>query len=379
MLCVQNLTKMKKQMQVPFVDLSKTHKALEEELKQTFQQVLQASYFIYGPQVTAFEKQFSETLNTPYTLAVGNCTDALHAVLKMLNIKADDEVLVPALSRMTDAEVVSELGAKPIFVDVNEMGLMDVEIVENYITQKTKAIIPVHLYGQMVEMGELMLIAKKHGLFVIEDCAQAHLAKQSNQFAGTFGDAAVFSFSPTKNLGALGDAGAIVTSDKALYTACRKYVNHGASDKHSHEFPGANSRIDSLQAAILSLKLPYLTEWNEQRRQAANYYNTHFSKQLEIQLPKVGEKNEHVFHVYQIQTPQRTELKKFLKGEGIQTQVHYPKALPFTKAYSSLEHTEIDFPRAYRYQEQTLSIPLFPGISEAQQAHVVQCVNEYFS
>lgn len=366
-------------MQVPFVDLTKIHTALEEEMKKTFQKVLQASYYVYGPQVTAFETEFSERLNMPHTLALGNCTDALHAVLKMLGIKAGDEVLVPALSWITDAEVVSELGAKPVFVDVNDMGLMDVEILENHITQNTKAVIPVHLYGQMVEMEKLMHIAKKHQLFVVEDCAQAHLAQQNNQFAGTFGHAAVFSFYPTKNLGALGDAGAIVTSDKALYTACRKYVNHGAADKHNHEFPGSNSRMDTLQAAILSLKLPYLSTWNEQRREAAAYYNENLVEGLNLQLPKTAIGNEHVFHIYQIQTPRRNELKKWLKAQGIQTQIHYPKALPFTAAYSNLNHTAKDFPMAYQFQEQSLSLPLFPGISGGQQAYVVKNINTFFS
>lgn len=366
-------------MQVPFLDLSVKHKELDTEIKNVFDQVLKESYFVYGQQVTDFEKSFGEMLGMPHTLAVGNCTDAMFAVLKMLGIKKGDEVLVPALTWITAAEVVSELCAKPVFVDVNDMGLLDLEALERHITPKTKAIIPVHLYGQMVNMQLLMEVAKKHQLFVVEDCAQAHMAKQKDKYAGTWGHAAVFSFYPTKNLGALGDAGAIVTKDKALYTACRKYVNHGAADKHNHEFPGMNSRMDTLQAAILLLKMPYLSEWNAQRREASSYYHKNLMEGENLQLPRTAEGNEHVFHIYQIRTPKRNELKKWLKSQDIQTQIHYPKALPFTAAYSALNHTASDFSVAYQFQEQTLSLPLFPGITENQQAHVVRSVNAFLS
>lgn len=366
-------------MQVPFVDLNAIHKELKKELKDTFDQILEEAYFVYGKQVTEFEKSFAQKLAVQHCLAVGNCTDALSIVLKMVGIGAGDEVLVPAMTWITDAEVVSNLGAQPVFVDVDaETCTIDVDLAEKKINQKTKAIIPVHLFGQMANMDAISKLAEAHQLKVVEDCAQAHFATQESAVAGTLGDAAVFSFYPTKNLGALGDAGAIVTQDKSLYKACRKMANHGALDKHSHEFPGANSRIDTLQAAILKLKLRYIDNWNEQRRQLALNYSAALTNIPELVCPKTSAGNTHVFHVYAIKTPKRDELKSYLKDQGVFTQVHYPEALPFTKAYSQLQSSPEDFPVAYQWQKETLSLPLYPGMTEQQQAHVIDAIQQFF-
>lgn len=362
-------------MQVPFLDLSRIHQPLELALKECFAQVLESSYFVYGKEVTAFETAFAEAHGIPHCVSTGNCTDALQLTLQALGIGEGDEVLVPAMTWITDAEVVSNLGARPVFVDVGSDGLIDVSQIESKISSRTKAIIPVHLYGKCCEMDQLMLLAKHHELLVIEDCAQAIFAEMGGKKAGTFGDAAVFSFYPTKNLGALGDAGCMITNDTALAKKVRKLANHGAPDKHNHEFPGSNSRMDTLQAAILNLKLPYLESWNAQRKQAAKYYIEALAG-LPIEQPQ---SNEHVFHVFSMLTERRDELKSYLKDNGIQTQIHYPAALPFTKAYSEMEWGPQDFPVAYRLQNESLSLPLFPGITKEEQAYVVSCIKGFFS
>ncbi|MHA7099738.1 DegT/DnrJ/EryC1/StrS family aminotransferase [Roseivirga pacifica] len=363
-------------MQVPFVDLSAIHKPLEKALKDLFSTVLEESYFVHGKQVSTFENAFANAHHITHCQSTGNCTDALYIVLKALGIGPGDEVLVPAMTWITDAETVSLLGAEPIFVDVDEFGLLNVNFLEEKISPKTTAIIPVHLYGRMADMETVMQIAQKHELKVIEDCAQSVFASRNGKLAGTFGHAAVYSFYPTKNLGALGDAGAILTNNKALFEACRKLANHGALDKHNHEFPGTNSRMDTLQAAVLLLKLPYVQQWNEERLGLAKNYNKAFASIKEIGIPECTD--GHVFHVYAIQTKKRNELKSHLKSKGIQTQIHYPQALPFTKAYAYQNATPADFPRAYKLQEQGLSLPLFPRMTQEQQAYVIKCVGEFY-
>lgn len=364
---------------VPFLDLNAVHSPIRNQLEEVFSNVLDESYFVYGKDVTEFERSFAGKHGMAQCLAVGNCTDALNICLKMLGIGAGDEVIVPAMTWITDAEVVSNLGAAPVFVDVDaDTYTLDIDKVKAAITPKTKAIIPVHLFGQMVDMKLLMELARSHDIKVIEDCAQSHFAEQSSEKAGSIGHAAVFSFYPTKNLGALGDAGAILTNDKDLYNDCRKLANHGAPDKHGHEFPGMNSRMDTLQAAILNLKLQYIDKWNEERRGLAKIYSNELSDLSAIQLPKTAGSNTHVFHVYNILTEYRDDLKQFLKEEGIQTQIHYPKALPFTQAYAHLDHDASDFPNSYRMQEEGLSLPLFPGMTLEQQSYVIEKIRSFF-
>lgn len=366
-------------MRVHYLDLKAIHAPIEQELNEVFRQVLDESYFLYGRQVTAFEEAFGSKLGRDFCLGVGNCTDALFIVLKMLGVGSGDEVIVPAMTCITDAEVVSNLGAKPVFVDVDSKTYtLDPAELEEAITPKTKVVIPVHLYGQMADMTVIMELAEKHGLKVVEDCAQSHFASHNGKYAGSFGHAAVFSFYPTKNLGALGDAGAIVTNDKSLYEACRKMANHGALDKHNHEFPGMNSRMDTLQAAVLKLKLNYIDGWNEERRRLAKVYSASLSGIANVSLPVTAEGNEHVFHVFNVLAAQRNELKHYLKEEGIQTQIHYPKALPFTQAYSHFGLKDSDFPVSYRLQQEGLSLPIFPGMTDEQQEYVVNKVMEFF-
>lgn len=365
-------------MQVPFLDLSAIHEPIRQRMDAVYDQVMRESYYVYGRQVIEFEKAFAEKCDVAHCIALGNCTDALYVALKMMGIGPGDEVLVPALTWITDAETVNQTGANPVFIDVDEGGLIDISQIESKISVHTKAIIPVHLYGRMCDMPALMNIAEKHGLKTVEDCAQSHLASWNGRTAGSYGHASVFSFYPTKNLGALGDAGCILTNDGELAVACRKFANHGASDKHNHEFPGINSRMDTLQAAVLLLKMEYIDDWTRERQRLALRYSTMLKGVGDLELPMVDAVESHVFHIYAITTGQRDRLKEFLKTQGIQTQIHYPKALPFTSAYSDMNHEPSDFPAAYDLQQKTLSLPLFPGMSKEQQEYVVAKVKTFF-
>lgn len=364
-------------MQVPFLDLKRTHKLIQSELERTFKRVLEDSYFLHGQDVSTFENAFGKAHENAQCVSIGNCTDALQLTLQALGIGPGHEVIVPAMTWISDAAVVTNLGATPVFVDVNSSGLLDTSLLKGKFTSKTKAIIPVHLYGQMADMNSIMSFANEHKLFVIEDCAQSPFAKHKTKRAGTLGHAAVFSFYPTKNLGALGDAGCIITQNADLALKVRMLANHGAMDKHSHKMPGNNSRMDTLQAAVLNLKLPYLEKWNEERRAIALKYNDGFAG-LPLILPKAEAHNLHTFHIYQIQSDRRDELKAFLKKEGIQTQIHYPKAIPFTEAYASSGLHPEDLAEADRLQNQTLSLPLFPGLMEMECDHVIASVKNFF-
>ncbi|OEK07008.1 DegT/DnrJ/EryC1/StrS family aminotransferase [Roseivirga misakiensis] len=366
-------------MQVPFLDLKAINDPIRMELEAAFHESLDESHYLFGKSVTAFENAFADKIGVANCVSVGNCTDALFITLKMLGIQPGDEVIVPAMTWISDASVVSQLGAKPVFVDVDEHGLIDLDLIEGAISLKTKAIIPVHLYGQMVAMPKLMNLANRHGLKVIEDCAQSHFAKLPSGMAGSFGDAAVFSFYPSKNLGALGDGGCISAKDDSLALACRKFANHGGIGKDSHEFIGINSRMDTIQAAVLLRKLDHIDAWTLARRELAAYYHESLNGLSEIALPNAEAGESHVFHIYEIRSPRRNDLKAYLEANGIQTQIHYPKAVPFTDAYKQLEHQHTEFPRAFLQQEQTLSLPLYPRMPKDHQDKVIEGIKAFIS
>ncbi|MBO3699866.1 DegT/DnrJ/EryC1/StrS aminotransferase family protein [Roseivirga sp. E12] len=366
-------------MQVPFLDLSLIHEPIKNELEEVYRKVLRESQFINGSEVTTFENSFAEKCGVDHCIAVANCTDALYITLKMMGIGPGDEVLVPAMTWITDAEVVTQLKAKPVFVDIDPMSYtIDSGQIEGLINEKTKAIIPVHLYGQLANLEVIKSIANKHDLKVIEDCAQSHFAQKEGNMAGSFGDASVFSFYPSKNLGALGDAGCILTNNEELATRCRKLANHGGIGKDEHEFPGVNSRMDTLQASILSLKLQHIDGWTAERQRIANRYLSALHGVGDLTLPSLGDPSSHVFHIFIIQTATRDEIRAFLEERGIQTQVHYPKAIPFTKAYSQMGFGKSDFPHSYQLQENCLSLPIFPGLTEAQIDHVIDSINLFY-
>jgi dTDP-4-amino-4,6-dideoxygalactose transaminase len=363
---------------VPFNDLARQYASLKDEVDQALASALHEFNFIKSPVVTAFEKQFASVLNIPFCIATGNGTDSLFLILKALGIQPGDEVITPAFSWISSAEVISLCGAIPVFADVQTTNFnLDPTVLERKITPRTKAVIVVHLYGQLAPMKEIVSICEKNGLLIIEDCAQAHLSK-GERYAGTFGNAAAFSFYPTKNLGAYGDAGCVVTRDAHLAEKIRRLANHGALVKDDHVLEGLNSRMDSLQAGVLLAKLSYLENWNALRRRNAELYTEKLNGIAQIVLPSLPSGNEHTFHLYVIRTAKRNALQQHLASNGIQTIVHYPCALPNLPAYQYLKHTAGEFPIASQLQDEVLSLPIHPELSYEQIHYVCENIAEFF-
>ena len=372
-------------MQIPFVDLKAQYHSIKNEIDSAISEIIENTVFIKGKAVDDFEKSFSEVIGVKHCIGVGNGTDALIISLKTLGIGVDDEVIVPANSFIATSEAVTAVGAKVVFVDNHpETYNIDISKLESAITHNTKAIIVVHLYGQSADMDSIMKIAKKYQFYVIEDASQGHLAEYKSDIdgwknAGTFGDIATFSFYPGKNLGAYGDAGAIVTNNDKLAKKARMYANHGRISKYDHEFEGVNSRMDGIQGAVLGVKLKYLPEWTKKRREVANYYLDKLKDINEIYLPVVNDNCKPVWHLFVIRTNKRDELQSFLEGKGISVGVHYPIALPNLQAYSYLEHKADDFPVASSYQNRLLSLPIFPEITKKQQDYLINSIKEFFN
>ena len=337
-------------MKVPFLDLKAQYKSIKPEVDEAISNVIEKSAFIQGEAVKNFETSFAKAIDVKHCIAVANCTDALVISLKTLGIGTGDEVIVPANSFIASSEAVTATGARVVFIDNHpETYNIDVSKIEDKITSKTKAIIVVHLYGQIADMDSILEIARRHKLFIVEDSAQAHLSELKNKenkwkMAGNFGDMAAFSFFPGKNLGAYGDAGAIVTNNDEFAKKARMYANHGRISKYDHEFEGINSRMDGIQGAVLNVKLKYLADWTEKRRSAATYYIEKLKNINGIHIPVIDENNKPAWHLFVIRTDKRDELQVFLNEKDISTGVHYPIALPNLKAYQYLKHSNSDFP-----------------------------------
>lgn len=353
---------------IPFVDLNAQYLSIKEEVDAAIGECINKGTFINGAVVTEFEQKFASYIGAKYCVGCGNGTDALEIILSSLGIGPGDEVIVPALSWIATAECVNSVGAQPIFVDINPVDYtIDYTKIEEKITSNTRAIIPVHLYGAPCEMTEIMRIAEKHSLFVVEDCAQAHGAEYHGKKTGSFGKAAAFSFFPSKNLGAFGDAGAILTNDLNLAEKARMISNHGQlKEKHSHFIVGRNSRLDTLQASVLEVKLRHLDEWNKNRRVAASYYRSKLIDCKGIVLPADNTHSKHVYHLFVIQCNKRKELIENFKKNNISFGIHYPKAIPFLEAYSYKNLTDNDFPVVSGLTDKILSLPIYPEISENQ-------------
>lgn len=347
---------------IPFVDLKAQYKSIQTEIDTAINNVINENAFISGNYAAQFEKDFAHFLGVKNCISCANGTDSIEILLKAMGIGNNDEVLVPAVSWISTSEAVSSVGAKPIFVDIdNDYYTIDLDKIEAKINPRTKAIIPVHLYGQPVNMERLMLIAKKHQLKVLEDCAQAHGAEFNKKKIGTFGDCASFSFYPGKNLGAYGDAGAMATNNDELAKTAKMIANHGQEGKHNHLIEGRNSRMDGLQAAILSVKLNYLNYWTNQRIKNAEIYDS-LLKNTTLQLPSTLNNGKHVYHLYVIRHKKRDEIKSALNDNEIDSAIHYPTALPFLNCYKSYNHKLSDFPVASQFQKEILSIPMFPEL-----------------
>jgi dTDP-4-amino-4,6-dideoxygalactose transaminase len=356
-------------MKVPFVDLHAQYLAIKSEIDSAIAEVIAQSAFIRGRHVDAFEQAWAQTLKVKHCVSCANGTDALYIAMRGLGLKTGDEVITTAHSWIATSETITQAGGRVVFCDTQQDTFnIDPRLIEAKITKATVGIIPVHLSGQPADMDEIMAIAKKRNLWVIEDCAQAHLATYKGRLVGTFGNAATFSFYPGKNLGAYGDAGCIVTNDDALADWTATFARHGGKGEHVME--GINSRMDGLQAAILNVKLPHLPAWTTARRRVAARYNDLLSGVDNLIPPKVGDDRSHVYHLYIVATDKRDLLKKALADCEITTSLNYPKALPFYPAYAYLGHKPADFPVAYRNQSRILSLPIFPEMTDEMIEYV---------
>lgn len=356
-------------MKVPFVDLKMEYLSLETELKAAIDDVFQKTSFILGPQVSQFEKEFAEFLEVQHSVGVASGTDALKLAFAAIGIGPGDEVLIPANTFIATALGITSCGARPQLVDVNpDTFLMDDTKIETAVTHNTKAICPVHLYGRACNMENIVAIAKKHNLQIIEDAAQAHGARWNGKRIGTFGDIGCFSFYPGKNLGAIGDGGAIVTASTEYAFKVRKLRNYGSIIKYEHPELGTNSRLDSVQAAILSVKLKQLETWNRKRWDAAKHYHEvlHPLQKKGLILPEVPEQQSHVFHLFVLQHENRDTLIKKLSEAEIQTVIHYPTPVHMHGGFDYLGYKKGEFPVAEAQAKKIFSLPMFPEISQEQ-------------
>src|ERR1700730_5860325 len=343
-------------MAIPYADLQLQYQSIKREVDDAIAGVIRDNAFIRGPYVDAFEQQFASAVDVKHCVSCANGTDALYLAMSALRVQPGDEVITTAHSWISTSAMITHSSATVVFADTDESTFtIDPAAIESAVTPRTVGIIPVHLYGQPADMDAIMAIARKHGLWVIEDCAQAHLARYKGRQVGTFGTAATYSFYPGKNLGAMGDAGAVVTNDGALAEHMTMLARHGGLVKHQHHIEGINSRLDGLQAAILSSKLPHLPRWTRARQHAAEVYDSGLNQIEDVVVPEVAIERSHVYHLYTIRHPRRDALAAHLNAHGVQTAVNYPVALPFLAAYSRFAHCPDQFPNAFGQQSKILS------------------------
>lgn len=367
-------------MKVPFLDLTAQYAAIKQEVHQRLDAVLDSASFILGKQVEEFEEAFSRFVDSRYAIGVANGTDALTITLKALGIGPGDEVITAANSFVATAEAIVHAGARPVFVDIEpETYTLKIPEIKSKITGRTRAIVPVHLYGQPADMDALVRLARSHNIRIVEDAAQAHGAKYRTRMAGAFGDAACFSFYPGKNLGAYGDAGAVVTNDLEIAQTVRKLRDHGGIQKYQHDLVGYNSRLDTLQAAILLVKLRYLEQWNGMRQHHAQLYTKLLSGVPGIIPPSVREGSTHVYHLYVVRVTRgsRDALRQYLQERGIATGIHYPTPLHLVPAFSYLGYKEGDFPLAEACAKEIVSLPIYPELKPEQIAYVAEQIHRF--
>lgn len=364
-------------MNIPFVSFKPMERELDADLRAAFERVYQRSWYIEGEEDAAFEKDFADYCGVEHCIGCGNGLDALMLALKALGVGAGDEVLVPSNTYIATALAVTYTGATPVFVepDIRTYNIDPMRL-EAALTERTKAVMPVHLYGQSCDMGPIMAFAKKHGLYVVEDCAQAHGATYNGKKIGTFGDAAGFSFYPGKNLGALGDAGATVTNNKTLADKIRALGNYGSDYKYHHVYQGNNSRLDELQAAFLSAKLPHLERMNAERRRIADRYLAEVHNE-QIVLPYVLPGTEPVWHIFAVRCQKRDELTAYLAEKGISTNKHYPIPIHLQGAYASLHIPQGALPIAEEISATQLSLPMYYGMTDNEVSYVIDALNAF--
>jgi len=367
-------------MNIPFVDLKRQYQNIKDDVDRAIAEVISNTAFIGGPYAKAFEEAFAEFCDVSHCVGVGNGTDALFLGLRALGVGPGDEVITVANSFVATSESITNAGARVVFVDCDPRTYnIDVSQIEAKITDKTKAIIPVHLYGQPADMDPILKLAKKHGLKIVEDAAQAHGAEYKGRRIGSIGDVACFSFYPGKNLGAYGDAGAIVTNDEEVANRARVLANHGRSAKYDHGVEGVNSRLDGIQAAVLEVKLRHLPEWTENRRRNARLYTEKLQGVDGVATPYEMDDVASAYHLYivRVDKDRREALQAYLQSKGIASGLHYPIALPNLAAYEYLGHKESDFPEATKASREILSLPMFPELEEKEIDYVVKAVKEF--
>ncbi|SNC67760.1 dTDP-4-amino-4,6-dideoxygalactose transaminase [Hymenobacter gelipurpurascens] len=367
-------------MHIPFLSFSGQHNLIQEEVLAAMARVYESQSYVLGQEVKQFEGAYAAFSQVHHCVGVANGLDALQLSLRVLNIGPGDEVIVPSNTYIATWLAVSHVGATivPVEPDVDTYNISS-KLIEEAITSRTKAIIPVHLYGQACEMGPIMEIAQRFGLSVVEDNAQAHGATYQGQLTGSFGHINATSFYPGKNLGALGDAGAVTTNNDGLAESIRTLRNYGSTHKYYNEHIGYNSRLDELQAAVLSVKLPMLTKWTHDRQQVAKLYQKQLTGIADLKLPSIAAEATHVYHIYVVCTKRRGELQKHLTHNGIGTLIHYPLPPHLQKAYSYMNFRRSDFPIAEELADTCLSLPMWPGLSEEDINIVCETIKEFFN
>ena len=363
-------------MNIPFVNPSLQYKALRKQILQKFDEISLTGNYILGKEVEDFEKNFAEYCGTSYAMGVGNGSDALTFSLLGLGVKPGDEVITTPNSFVASAWTIANIGAKPVFVDVGDDFNINCSLIQESITRKTKAIMPVHLTGRVSDMEAINIIAKENNLLVIEDSAQAVGATYKSKMSGSFGDAGCFSLHPLKNLHVHGDGGVITTNDEELYNKVLKMRNHGLKNRNECEFWGWNSRLDEIQASIANLKLNYLDEWNNRYLELAKFYIEELRGVVE--LPSINKFEKPVFHRFIIQHEKRDSLKIFLESKGIQTAINYPLPLHLHQASEYLGYKVGDFPMAEKQAKKILSIPIYPELKKIESQYVVKCIKAFF-
>lgn len=366
---------------LPLLDLIKQYHSIKREVDERLQEILESGKFILGPQVKGLEEEIAQFCQVKFAIGVASGTDALELALRAIGIKSGDEVITTPFTFIGTTEAIAQTGAKIVFADIDlDTYNIDPDRIKEKITSNTRAIIPVHLYGQPCRMDEIMDIAGEFNLFVIEDCAQAIGAEYKGRKVGSFGDVGCFSFFPSKNLGGYGDGGMVITNSEEIAEKIRMLRVHGSKDKYFHLMEGRNSRLDEIQAGILRVKLKYLDSWTEQRIEKAKIYNELFMKNDlagRITVPRADEDAKHVFHLYVIRTKQRDELVDFLRSNNICAAVHYPKVLHLQQVYAGLEHKLGDFPNAELAAREVISLPLYPEITQEQISFVTETVKDF--
>ncbi len=366
-------------MKVPYFSFSYVHDTVKNALREAFDEVIASNIFLLGTQLHAFEKRFSEYCSVDFTIGTGSGYDALFIALKSLGLKSGDEVIAPAHTFIASWHAIANAGLRIMPVDVSpDTFNLKPEYLDQVVGKKVKVVMPVHMYGQMCAMDEIMDFCGSRKLFCVEDFAQSHGALYKGRKAGSIGDLGATSFYPVKNLGALGDGGAITTNSAGLHDVCRRLRNYGSDEKYYYADIGVNSRLGELQAALLNRKMRFLDQWNEQRRKIASLYIDELKGIEALRLPEQQKENYHVYHLFVIMTRERDKLKKYLHDRGIETLIHYPRPPHLQSAYRYLQYKEGDFPVAERIAEEALSLPCYPGMPEEHQHYIIDRLVDFY-